>query len=298
MEKIFIKSPELQKEFVRISNFIISDSEKMIDEKSGNYDELVHSLRKKIKNLRAILKLLRSEVKNDFYKKNNFLLRDINRRSASIRNYFALINLVQSNLKEQQDIKLKETLDLLLTRLNSDFENIRNNTDYSTLFNHYKIQLQKYSQHLNDLDFSNSRFGKMKNGLIKIYSEGKDLQTLCTSEPGNDNLHEWRKSVKEFYYIMYSLIPVWKPVFIAFTKEVKTLSDILGDVNDYFELEHYIKTLTDNPFDFTNLYQLIESNSKYLIEEAYLLGNKIYSLEPESFGDQFKAYYSSFKKSY
>lgn len=298
MEKIFIKSPELLKEFIRISNYIISDSEKMIGEKDGDYDELVHSLRKKIKNLRAILKLLRSEVKNDFFKKNNFLLRDINRRSASIRNYFALINLVQSNLKEQQDIKLKETLDLLLTRLNSDFENIRDNTDYSTLFNHYKTQLQKYNQHLNDIDISNNRFSKIKNGLIKIYSEGKDLQALCIHDPSNDNLHEWRKSVKEFYYIIYSFIPIWKPVFIAFTKEVKTLSDILGDVNDYFELEHYIKTLTDNPFDFTNLYQLIESSSKYLIEQADSLGYKIYSLDAESFGELFKAYYTSFKKEF
>jgi CHAD domain-containing protein len=296
MEKLFIKSPSLQSEFLRISNHIISISFTNIKESNTENDELVHTLRKRVKNLRAILKILRKELGEDFYKKNNFLLRDLNRRSASIRNYFALMKLVQINIDQTEDKSLIEALNLLDLRLKSDFQNIKDNTDYKTLFGYYESLLDKYHNQLKKVEDSSNRFGNVKSGLINIYSEGKELHNECLKNPTDEHLHEWRKSVKDLYYVYFSLIPLWKNVFNAYTKEIKTLSDLLGDVNDYFELNHYIQTLIDNPFDFSLLFDLIENNRQKLITTSYQLGNRIYANSPETFADQFKLYYSSYKK--
>jgi CHAD domain-containing protein len=296
MEKLFIKSPSLQSEFLRISNHIISISFTNIKESNTENDELVHTLRKRVKNLRAILKILRKELGEDFYKKNNFLLRDLNRRSASIRNYFALMKLVQINIDQTEDKSLIEALNLLDLRLKSDFQNIKDNTDYKTLFGYYESLLDKYHNQLKKVEDSSNRFGNVKSGLINIYAEGKDLHSECLNNPTDEHLHEWRKSVKDLYYVYFSLIPLWKNVFNAYTKEIKTLSDLLGDVNDYFELNHYIQTLIDNPFDFSLLFDLIENNRQKLITTSYQLGNRIYANSPETFADQFKLYYSSYKK--
>jgi CHAD domain-containing protein len=298
MEKNLIKSPALQKEFLRISNQIISQSLNDISDDTKENDELVHTLRKRVKNVRTILKLLRKEVGEEFYKKNNFLLRDLNRRSASIRNYFAIINLVQSNLELADNKQLKEALTLLELRLKADFENVRNNTDYSTLFSNYKTQLGKYQTHLNKFNVDESRFGIIKAGLLNIYTEGQDLLNLCIKTPTDKNLHEWRKTTKDFYYITNSLSPIWKPVYTAYAKEIKALSDILGMVNDYFELNHYIQSLVDNPYDFSMLIDLIDTNRQKLITKAYQLGRRIYAIDSDSFIIQFKAYFLCFKKDF
>lgn len=298
MEKNLIKSPALQKEFLRISKHIISESLQNIQVKTKDSDSLVHSLRKKVKNLRTILKLLQKEVGEQFYKKNNFLLRDTNRRSASIRNYFAIFNLVQSNLEHTDTEQTKEALMLLSLRIKTDFENIKNSIDYSTIFLHYQSQLEKYLDHLSKLNIDEGRFGVMKAGLLNIYVEGQNLLNLCLKTPTHENLHEWRKSTKDFYYLTNSLSPIWKPVFQAYSKEIKLLTDLLGDVNDYFELNHYMQSLVDNPYDFTMLLDIIDTNRQNLISDAYQLGRKIYAMEPDSFASQFKAYYSAYKKTY
>ena len=296
MENVFIKSAKLQKEFFRISDHIISNSVEKINKKDIENDELVHTLRKRVKNLRTILKLLRKEVGEDFYKKNNSLLRDINRRSSSIRNYFALINLVEHNLNQSENEKFFEALNLLLIRLRTDFDNVRNQTDYSTLFSHYDSQLNKYCSHLKKLKETQNKFNLLKAGFVKIYSEGKELLNICLINSSDDNLHEWRKCSKDYYYITLSLSPIWKPVFEPLAKEIKTLSDMLGQINDYYELSHYIQTLIDNPFDFTMIFDLIDSSRLKLLEDSYKLGKRIYAVSPEIFAEQFKAYYLCYKK--
>jgi hypothetical protein len=296
MDKLFIKSPLLLNEFLRISTQIINYSLNEIKTNKIDNDILVHTLRKRVKNLRAILKFLRKEFGENFYKRNNFLLRDINRRSASIRNYAALIRLVKLNEDKAEDKSLKEALNLLGIRLNSDIQNIQANTDYTALFRYYESQFDKYQSQLKKIDDTSYRFANIKSGLIKIYSEGRDLYNLCVSDQNEDRLHEWRKSVKDFYYVSFSLVSIWENIFKPYNKEIKLLSDMLGDVNDYYELNHYIQSLVDNPYDFTLLFDLIENNRQKLINESYQIGSRIFTSEPESLGEQFKSYYLIFKK--
>lgn len=296
MEKNFIKTAELQNEFLRISFQIILNCVDEINDKPNNQDELIHTLRKRVKNLRTILKLLRKEFGSDFFKKNNYLLRDLNRRSASIRNHFALIKLIEFNLQQANDVKITEALNLLLTRLKLDFDNIKKQTNYATLFSYYESQLNNFSGNLKRLKESQNKFGNIKFGFAKIYQEGKELLKVCSANPSSENLHEWRKSIKDFYYITLSLSPIWKPVYETYAKEIKIVSDNLGMINDYYELTHYIQTLVDNPFDFTVLLDLIEANRLKLLDDSLKLGKRIYAVSPEIFADQFKAYYQCYRK--
>lgn len=295
-QKNFIKSPELSKEILKILFALIDEGKSEIQESKSNNDVLIFNLRKRVKKLRAYLKLLRKEFGEEFYKKNNFLLRDINRRSAPLRNGYALIKLIESSKLEIDDKNLLEALDLLNLRLQSDFNNIQANTDYKTLFSHYSMQLDKFADHLKKNCKSENRFGVIKSGLTKIYSEGFDLGKECTKKPTNENLHEWRKSIKDLYYVLFSLTPIWEPMFLAYTKELKLLSKKLGKINDYFELKHYIQTLVDSPFDFTNVIGFIETQHNKLLNDSYALGIKIYSISPEIFAELIKSYYLIFKK--
>lgn len=295
MEKLFIKTTEIPKEIIRISSVIIDETISRIIQKETDNDTLVHDLRKSVKNLRALLKLLRKETGTEFFKKNNFALRDLNRRSAAIRNYSALIKLVQSISEKYEKTLITESLNLLLLRLQSDFKEVQRITNYDALFRYYQTKLEKYKSELNNLEINESRFASIKAGITRIYSDGIKSFEIAIENPQEKTLHEWRKNVKDLYYCSVTLIPFWNPVLKSFIKELKVLSDMLGELHDYYELTHYIQSLIDNPYDFSKIFSLIKSNQTYLIESSFQLGKKIFAESGEQFSERIKTYYKLFK---
>lgn len=296
MKKLFIESADIPKEVIRISLVIIDETILEINQNETDNDSLVHDLRKNVKNLRALLKLLRKETGEEFFKKNNFTLRDLNSRSAAIRNYSALIKLIQSISKQNESEAYRETLSLLLLRLQSDFEEVKRVTTYDTLFKYNQTHLEKYKSQLNNLKINETRFVSIKAGITRVYSAGIGSFEIAIENPQEKTLHEWRKNLKDLYYCSLTLTPIWKPVLKSLTKELKVLADMLGELHDFYELTHYIQSLIDNPYDFSNIYRLIENNQTDLMDSSFQLGKKIFAESSEQFSERIKAYYKSFKK--
>jgi len=295
-KKLFITSPAISKEILNLSYLIIDDAISEINERRLNADLIVFNLRKRVKNLRAFLKLLRKDFGEEFVKKNNFTLRDLNRRSTAIRNFSALIKACEILKSEHIDSECSEALDLLQNRIQSDFDEIKKNTDYSALFNNYQLQLEKYKDRLARNEINSNRFSKIKYGLNKIYSEGHNNLSLSISNPDNEILHDFRKSTKDLFYALRSLTPLWEPVLSGYTKEIKLLSDILGELHDLFELKLYIQSLIDNPFNFTSVILFIESQSEALLNQCIALGKKIYAESDNQFIERIKKYYTGYRR--
>ena len=296
MKKLFIETADIPKEIIRISSVMVDETILEIKQKETDNDTLVHNLRKNVKNLRALLKLLRKETGEEFFKKNNFALRDLNSRSAAIRNYSALIKLIQSISENDEATLIIETLNLLLLRLQSDFKEVQRVTTYDTLFKYNQAQLEKYKSQLHNLKINESRFGSIKTGITRVYSDGGSSFEIAFENPQEKTLHEWRKNVKDLYYCSLTLTPIWKPVLKSFTKELKVLADMLGELHDFYELTHYIQSLIDNPYDFSNIFSLIENNQTDLMNNSFRLGKKIFAESGEQFSERIKAYYKSFKQ--
>jgi CHAD domain-containing protein len=295
-KKLFITSPAVAKEILNLSYFIIDDAISEINERKLNADSIVFNLRKRVKNLRAFLKLLRKDFGEEFVKKNNFTLRDLNRRSTAIRNYSALFNVCEILKSERINSECSEALDLLQNRIQLDFDEIKNNTDYKALFNYYQLQLEKYKEHLSHHEISSNRFSKVKYGLNKIYSEGHKNLLMSIENPDDKILHDFRKSTKDLFYSLRSLTPLWEPVLSGYTKEIKLLSDILGELHDLFELKLYIQSLIDNPNDFTSVIMFIESQSEVLLNQCIALGKKIYAESEDQFIERIKKYYTGYRR--
>jgi CHAD domain-containing protein len=295
-KKLFITSPAISKEILNISYLIIDEAVNEINEGKLNVDSIVYNLRKRVKNLRALLKLLRKDFGEEFLKKNNFVLRDLNRRSAAIRNYSALIKVCEILKSEQIDLECSQALDLLQDRIQSDFNNIKIKTDYSSLFSYYKAQLEKYKSRLSHREINSNRFSKVKYGLSKIYSEGHKYLLLSIENQSAETLHDLRKSAKDLFYSLRSLIPLWESVLSGYTKEIKLLSDMLGELHDQYELKLYTQSLIDNPFDFSSVILFIESQSESLLNQCITLGKKIYAETEDQFIERIKKYYVVYRR--
>ena len=293
MENLRVKSYHLSKELCSICNSVIDNSLSEIKQRKIDDDILIHTLRKRVKFLRTILKLVRNGIGEQFYKKNNFILRDLNRRSALLRNFSALIIICNESINEDTD--KSQPLKKLLPRLQSNFNKIKENIDYSALFHQQEVTLHKVQTNLNKSKLIKLRFATIKSGLEKIFSDASELLSISKKNPNESNLHEWRKSVKDLYHCISVLSPIKPKIYNGYAKQLKQLSDMLGELHDYFELQHYVESTDKQELDLELINAHIERSKSMLSKKSFSLGKKLLKDKPGTFGSRFKKYYSIYK---
>ena len=74
----------------------------------------------------------------------------------------------------------------------------------------------------------------------RTYAEGRKAFARADAEPSADNLHEWRKRVKDLWYQQQLLEDSWPGVMKAQAKEAKKLSKLLGDDHDLTVLAEHV----------------------------------------------------------
>ena len=75
-------------------------------------------------------------------------------------------------------------------------------------------------------------FEPLEDGLERTYRRGRRDLARRGKDPTAENLHEWRKRVKDLWYHCAILERSWKPVMSALADEAHELSDRLGDDHD------------------------------------------------------------------
>lgn len=293
MENLRVKSYQLSKELCSICDSVIDNSLSEIKQRKTEEDILIHTFRKRIKFLRTIIKLVRSGIGEEFYKKNNLILRDLNRRSALLRNFSALIILCSEANKDNAGTL--HPLNNILSLLQADFNKIKENIDYSALFHHQKVTLHRFRANLYKSKILKLRFPTIKKGLEKIYSDASELLNISKKNPNESNLHEWRKSVKDLYHCISVLSPIKPKIYDPYAIELKKLSDLLGELHDYFELQHYVLSKNKEEIDPELINVHIEKSKSALRKKSFRLGKKLFKDKPHSFGGRFKKYYSLYK---
>jgi CHAD domain-containing protein len=117
-------------------------------------------------------------------------------------------------------------------------------------------------------------FGALEDGLERTYRRGRRDWRNALKDPSTENLHEWRKRVKDLWYHFSILQESWKPVMTALADEAHELSDRLGD-------DHDLAVLLD--FGAESLEPLIVRRRAELQEEAFAYGARLYADRPKEF---------------
>lgn len=229
-----------------------------LNQNSGDGNEQVHAFRKKLKELRAFIRLLDSNwVKNKHF---NFVLRDLSRMISPLRD--GLIYL--------------ETLDKVLVTKNlntTHFEKLKNELREAYEIEYQKIiidedMLGKISKFLKENfslpeDYYNAPIPmkSIHKSLRRLYSKSRDLWKNDFDAYTDDDLHEFRKRCK---YLMYALrsIASYNPFFInILAANLDDLTEELGLDRDLYNLSNMVnknKMLVED----ANRYQLLSAISE------------------------------------
>jgi len=258
-------------------------------------DEGVHSARKKFKRIRAALRLVRDEIGQDIYKRENICFRDCAQLLAGARDSFVLVETLDAltdyyapQLPPHAFAGVREEL------LNRYHTISRQALHESAAVEKVATRLQKTRKRILAWPIKGQDFSALHKGLRRVYKGGRRAMSRAYADLQVETFHEWWKQVKYLWYHLEILEMVWPTLLVDLACELHQLSDYLGNDHDLAELR---RILTENPQLVSDkrealaLVTLIDLRRSELEMIARPLGERIYYDKPQAFVKRMAAYW-------
>lgn len=249
--------------------------------------EAVHDARKRFKKLRATLRLVRSDLGEKRYRRADARFRDAGRALSGLRDADVLLATLDALAKRAGDKTTRKMFRETRKTLAARQQHAVARADVVTA-----EVAQRVADAAHDIASWPLGDGWDAAGpnLKRSYNRGLKAFGRAYRHPSDDRLHEWRKRVKDLWYHLRLLNPLWPEVMAALAVQAGQLADLLGDEHDLAVLE---QTLTDGADfgDVEPIRELIGARRRELSLKAERSGRRLYADEPEVFTRRFRAYW-------
>jgi len=248
-----------------------------LDELRGKTDstpeEAVHEARKDMKKLRALLRLVRSEIGKPAFARENACFRDASRELSGTRDADVMLEtLAALRLPPGDDWELRKAIQ---ARREASAGGDREAAAGSAV-----AILKEARKRVDDWPRERDSFDALEGGLERTYRRGRRALAAATEEPTVEALHEWRKRVKELWYHHTLLRELWPGVMEAAGDQAHALSDRLGDDHDLAVLASWVDREADAPPEF---FEAVERRRAELQAGAFELGAQLYAEKPAAY---------------
>jgi CHAD domain-containing protein len=257
--------------------------QQLTDEIKNDPVDAVHSARKSVKKERALLRLSRGTLSAKQRKRDNKALRDAARKLSGARDADVLIQSLDQ-LSERFAGQLPE----------SSFKSIRNplvrarTTERARLrrgASHEEAseELRAVWSEIDSWKLGRDGWRSLQPGLMWTYRRGRGAYRLAQREPTLENLHEWRKRVKDLWYQLRLLGSICGPAAEGQAEEAHRLSDLLGDDHDLGVLRNAVVGMDGTAADVDGLLAMLDYRRRQLQSEALHVGQRLYAEKPGAF---------------
>jgi CHAD domain-containing protein len=230
-----------------------------LDDPKAPAAERVHDARKRFKEIRALLRLVREPL-GDQFAHENASFRDAARDLAAARDADAVIEALDKLALPRTVAKRARKVIDAQRASHPPLEPIIENVLEQLVIAHGRLGMWP------QLDDS---FDTIAPGLLRTYREGRrGMRTHRDAE----ELHEWRKRVKEHWYHAQLLRHVWPEMMKPYADVLSTLSKALGDHHDLHVLRDLVPELAD----------VIDARQAELEQQAMSIGRRVYAEKPEA----------------
>jgi len=239
------------------------------DLETTDVDAAVHSIRKRLKRLRALLRLADDD-------RHDRALRDAGRMLAHARDRRVAADTAR-RLAEGDDGAVKRVAEVLAQRASGGPPLARAALDGLAL------PLRALQADLAALDGHGAGDEIVRRAVRRTWADGRKRFALAYTWPTADHLHEWRKRVKHLWYQATLLTDV-APGAAPLEGDLDLLGDTLGIDHDHAVLHH----LTGDPEvcpegDRPVVHQALAAEHDRLRQIAWPIGFRLYGGEPDAF---------------
>lgn len=237
--------------------------------------EQIHSARKRCKQLRALLRLLRGGIDPDLRRRENARWRELarglsNARDAEVRlrTFTRLIGRVGRfpKLTHQLEAEVKEAS-------RTGFDRAKIGRLKATVLRGLRVWAT--------MPISGHGWRLLEPGLHKGYRAARRGRKQAEKMPGNDALHDWRKGVKTHWHHLKLFHHFHPGALKTRAGQLHELGELLGLDHDLAVLRAWIQ---ENALpSLKQLDPLIARRRRRLQREAFQLGDQLFAKKPRAF---------------
>ena len=255
-----------------------------------NRDKVIHDTRVTFKKLRALLRLTRVKNNAETFRHEDAYFRDAGRRLSRVRDTTAMIEALDK-LTERYVDQLEPDA---FAELRKPFIRTRRKQQADkneALMEAVRI-LESARSRVADWPIDDEGFSSLRDGLKRIYKKGCTCMAQVQAEPSVENFHAWRKRVKDLWYQVRLLSPLWPGMLKDLANEFGRLADCLSDDHDLAILRQAVlRRPTEERTQVEALMALIDQQRGELEVEAKRLGERLYVETPNAFVRRFEVYW-------
>jgi CHAD domain-containing protein len=245
----------------------------------------VHSARKAVKKERSLLRLARGAMPRKQRRRENRALRDAARGLSGARDADVMIETI-TQLSERFAGQLPESaFREVADQLERDRDERRDGGPTGSALDTRAVQeLGAVRLRIDDWQLTQGGWSAIESGLLRSYGQGRRRLARAQRDPSLEDLHAWRKRVKDLWYQERLIGPICGPAIRGQAKDAHRLADLLGDDHDLGVLR---QTLTRDhvavAVDLDAVVGLIDHRREELQTEAIQIGQRVYAEKPKAF---------------
>lgn len=247
-----------------------------------NPSEAVHACRKRFKRVRAVTRLLRSELGSEAYRLENVAFRDLGRRFSPARDSQASLETLDGLLARYAREIPPGALDRFRAALAHDSQAaercLREQIAPGGAIEELRAARARVeSWRLRD-DVS-----ALAGGFERTYRRGRRAFVAARKDPTEENLHEFRKQAKDLWHAAQILGPTAPKTMKALAGRAHRLSDLLGADHDLVVLSRQARERPEclpGEFGPALLHALIDRRRRRVRRDAIELGERIFAAKP------------------
>ena len=207
-------------------------------------NEGVHTARKGLKRVRAIIRLTRDTVGYSAYRQENVVLRDTARALAPVRDSFVMVQTLDGLTGRYRRLLAPDAFSdmrrVLIDRHRETFARVAGDrqvvADVVTNLRTCRRRFASWPGEGVGPGLVPDLFGSIASGLYRVYRRGRRGMAAALDQETAGAYHEWRKRAKYLRYQLEALEPLWPSLIGGLVKELDALGETLGDEHDLDQL--------------------------------------------------------------
>ncbi len=262
-----------------------------------NRDVRIHRIRKSFKKFRALLQLVREGLDRDHFVQANTGIRDAGRLISPLRDSRVLIDTLEDLWEEYYDFLAEVVFVRIRNQLKDRHEQLSwELLEKGAVLEEVLIHVMEQMRPLRHWKLAHADFEAFSEGLRGVYKNGRKLMNVAWKDSSPEQLHEWRKKVKQLYYQCGFLNELWPEMMQVYENSLGELQDLLGKDHDLALLSHSFDMdpeLCPDPKRKHILQHLIMQERRALQQRFWPLGYQLYHEQPALFAQRLTAYYEA-----
>jgi CHAD domain-containing protein len=266
--------------------------------KKPRRSEAIHGARKDIKKVRAVLRLVRTKIRQKDYHRLITLLREAANQLAPPRDAYIRTKTLRALSRHYEgQIKPGALRHIQLElRLNYDDEMKRFANEKAAK------SVERARRHVakewDRLKIGGKGWKALRPGVNAAYTRGQEVFQLVLEDPSPANFHLWRKRAKDLWYQLTLLRRLWPEQMEPMAHELETLGEYLGDDHDLDMLRLNVedKCADANSREGETLKALIDERQRELRTAALALGSRFYAEKSSAFCDRIAGYWRVWRR--